>query len=185
MRVAFTRLLWAGVLLGCVAGPVSAQQTGAYAGGSIGMTSVDVCDGVGAFGVTDCDDQDIGFKIFGGFRLNENFAAEVGYVDLGEVSLAGPAGSGSIETDGFQFAGVGRLPINEQFDVFAKIGLYMWDLSASGPGGSADDDGTDIMFGFGGAWNFTEQLALRAEWERFDLDGDNVDLLSLGLQFNF
>lgn len=185
MRIVFTRLLCAGVFLGCVAGPAAAQQAGAYAGGSIGMTSVDVCDDLASLGLSECDDQDMGFKVFGGFRFHENFGAEAAYVDLGEVTVSGPGGSGSVETDGFEFAGVGTLPLNEQFDLFAKLGLYMWDVSAVGPAGSSDDDGTDLMFGLGGAWNFTEQLSARAEWERFDLDGDNVDFLSVGLQFNF
>ena len=100
-------------------------------------------------------------------------------------TVSGPGGSGSVESDGIQFAGVGIIPVNPQFDVFGKLGFFMWDVSASGPGGTADDDGTDLMFGVGAAWKFSPQLAARAEWERFDLDGDDVDFLSIGLQFNF
>lgn len=41
------------------------------------------------------------------------------------------------------------------------------------------------MLGAGVSWRFMPQLSLRGEWERFDIDGDDVDLLSIGLQFNF
>jgi len=186
MQNVFKRLLAAGgIAIGSMAGTAAAQQTGLYLGGSAGMTSVDVCDDLSGLGLTDCDDSDIGLKLFGGYRINQNFAAEVGFIDLGEVTVSGPGGSGSVESDGIQFAGVGIIPVNPQFDVFGKLGFFMWDVSASGPGGTADDDGTDLMFGVGAAWKFSPQLAARAEWERFDLDGDDVDFLSIGLQFNF
>jgi OOP family OmpA-OmpF porin len=171
--------------LTAVAQSTGAQSMGPYLGGSFGMTSVDVCDDLGFLGLTECDDSDTGFKVFGGYRINDNFAAEVGFVDLGEVTVSGPGGSASVETDGFQFAGLGVIPLNSQFELFAKLGLFMWDVSASGPTGSASDDGNDLMFGAGAAWNFTEQVAARIEWERFDVDGDDVDFWSLGVQFNF
>lgn len=63
----------------------------------------------------------------------------------------------------------------------------MWDASVNSniPGAGGSDDGTDIMFGFGGMWNFAPQFGLRAEWERFDIDSEDVDFLSVGVQFNF
>lgn len=166
-------------------GPAAAQGTGFYAGGSIGQTSVDVCDDLNGLGLTSCDDKDTGFKLFGGYNFNQNFGVEIGFVDLGEITATGPGGTARLESDGFQAVAVGIIPINPQFGVFGKLGLFMWDVTASGPGGSLSDDGTDIMFGAGVAWRFTPQLSLRGEWERFDFDGDDVDMLSVGLQFNF
>ena len=184
----FRRWAFAGSLLVAAfclsAGPAAAQGTGFYAGGSVGRTSVDVCRKLGS-GLTSCDDTDSGFKLFGGYKFNPNFGAEVAFVDLGEIKATGPGGTARLESDGLQLAAVGRFPINPQFDVFGKLGLFMWDISASGPGGSLSDDGTDIMIGAGVSWHFTRQLSLRGEWERFDIDGDDVDLLSVGLQFNF
>lgn len=168
-----------------LAAPAGAQSTGFYAGGSVGRSTVDLCDDLNGLGLTGCDDSDTGFKLFGGYEINRNFAVELGFVDLGEISATGPGGTATAETDGFQVAAVGMLPINPQFGIFGKLGAYMWDLSASGPGGSLSDDGTDIMFGAGVSWRFMPQLSLRGEWERFDIGGDDVDLLSVGLQFAF
>lgn len=184
VRRLLTLCLAGGALL-TAAIPASAQGTGFYVGAGAGVTSTDVCGGLGGLGLTSCDDEDTGFKIFGGKRLNQNLAVEVGFVDLGEITATGPGGTAQVETDGIQVAAVGILPVNPRFHVFGKVGLYLWDVSASGPGGSLSDDGTDLMFGFGAAWNLADRLDLRAEWEQFDIDGDDVDMFSVGLLYRF
>lgn len=164
----------------------NAAVAGGYAGVSGGITKIDVCDDVNAlFPGLSCDDEDTGFKVFGGYKANENFAIEGLWADLGEVSISGPGGAGTVEVDGFGLAAVGILPLNEQFGIFGKLGIYRWDASGGGDLAGAGDDGTDLMFGAGVNWNFTERFGLRVEWERYDIDGDDVDFLSLGLQFNF
>ena len=175
------------VMLFAVAGIAGAQG---YIGVGAGITSVDICDEIIALGATSCDDEDTGLKLFGGYKFNPNFAVEGAWIDLGEISASDGVVTVTEEVDGFQLAAVGIIPINPQFGIFGKVGVYMWDVSAtaSAPGfgsASASDDGTDIMFGAGANWNFSKQFGLRAEWERFDIDGDDVDFLSIGAQFNF
>jgi len=183
VRRLLTLCLAGGVLLTAI--PASAQETGFYVGAGAGVTTTDVCDSLSGLGLTSCDDEDTGFKIFGGKRFNQNFAVELGWVDLGEVAATGPGGTARVETDGIQVAAVGILPVNPRFHVFGKVGLYLWDVSASAPGLSLSDDGTDIMFGLGAAWDLVDRLDLRAEWERFDVDGDNVDMFSVGALYKF
>lgn len=170
----------AALLLG-MTGPVLAQ---AYIGAGAGMTTIDFCDEFAAPGVS-CDDGDTGLKIFGGYKFSPNLAVEGAWVDLGDVTLSSGIGSASVGTDGLEVAAVGIWPINPKWNVFGKLGLYMWDASVSTGFGSVSEDGTDLMFGFGGTWNFAERISLRAEWERFDLDGEDADFLSVGVQFNF
>jgi len=165
--------------------PASAQGSGFYVGAGAGLTTVDLCGDLIALGATSCDDEDTGFKIFGGKRINQNLAVELGWVDLGEITATGPGGTARAEVDGIQVAAVGMLPVNPRFHVFGKVGLYLWDAKISGPGGSLSDDGTDLMFGFGASWNLAERLDLRGEWERFDVDGDDIDMLSVGLLYRF
>jgi OOP family OmpA-OmpF porin len=171
------------VMLFAVAGTATAQG---YIGVGAGITTMDVCDDFTGLGLTDCDDEDTGLKLFGGYKVNPNFAVEGAWVDLGEIlSLTGPGGTATVEIDGFQIAGVGTIPINPQFGIFGKLGAYMWDASGGGVASGVSDDGTDIMFGAGVMWNSSRQLGFRAEWERFDIDDENVDFLSVGVQFNF
>jgi len=175
------------VMLFGVAGTAAAQG---YIGVGAGITTFDLCDDLNALGLTSCDDKDTGWKLFGGYKFTPNFAVEGAWIDLGEVSASDGFVTVTGEVDGFQIAAVGIFPINPQFGIFGKVGAYMWDVSAtaSAPGfasASASDDGTDIMFGAGVSWNFTSNFGLRAEWERFDIDGDGLDFLSVGVQFNF
>ena len=50
---------------------------------------------------------------------------------------------------------------------------------------SAKTDGTDISFGLGVNYNFTRNLGVRAEWERFKLDDADADLISVGIVWRF
>jgi OOP family OmpA-OmpF porin len=176
----------AGLLVLTLCSFTGIASAGGYVGAGAGITTVDVCDDInGAFPGLSCDDEDTGFKIFGGYKANEHFAIEALWADLGEVSVSGPGGSLSLSVDGFGAAAVGILPLNEKFGLFGKIGMFMWDISGGGLASGASDDGTDIMFGAGVNWNLTQKFGLRAEWERFDVDGDDVDFLSIGAQFNF
>lgn len=57
--------------------------------------------------------------------------------------------------------------------------------------GSASDSGTNtnVAWGLGGGYNFTKNLGVRLEWERFraEFQGEkeDVDLLSVGLNYRF
>jgi len=174
-----------GAALGTAALPAAAQGSGPYFGISAGTTSVDLCNQVAGLGLTSCDDKDTGLKVFGGARVSPNFAFEIGWVDLGKVTLSGPGGTGQITVDGIQAAALGIAPVSPQVHLFGKLGFFLWDGKATAPGLSLTDDGTDIMFGFGVGWNITKNLTLRGEWENFDIDGDDVTMFSVGLQINF
>lgn len=175
----------AGLWMAALCSFTGGASAGGYIGAGAGLTTVDVCDDLNSLGATSCDDEDTGLKVFGGYKFNPNFAVEGLWADLGEVSATGPGGTATVEVDGFGAAAVGIIPLNEQFSIFGKVGAFMWDASGGGAASGTDDDGTDIMFGAGVSWDFTSRFGVRAEWERFDIDGDDVDFLSVGLQINF
>ena len=155
----------------------ASAANGFYAGVSVGEASIDACDDV--VGATSCDDSDTSWKIFGGYDLNEYFAVEAAWVDMGEISASGPGVSVTAEGDGFVADVKGTLPINDQFGVFAKVGLISWELEGGGAASGLEDDGNDAMYGVGAHYMFTEQFGVVAEWERFDTD-DEVDMWSVG-----
>lgn len=166
--------------------PAFAKDTGAYAGGSIGLTTVDICGELAAVGATTCDDEDTGFKLFGGYKFNRNLAVEGGFVDFGEISASNATSSVTVSSDALFAAAVGILPVSSNFSVFGKLGFFMWDLTGTGTGiGTVSDDGTDILIGLGLGFDITERLTIRAEWEDYDGGGDGVTFLSAGLQYNF
>jgi OmpA-OmpF porin, OOP family len=177
--------------------PAVAQDSGFYVGGALGQSKVDLdCTGAAT-----CDDKDTSWKIFGGYQFNRNFALEFGYVDLGEAALSGPTPpfgttSAKLESTAFELVGVGMLPIVNRFSIYGKLGLYRADTDAQATAtalGSAkeSDSNTDLTFGVGVRYDFTRNLGIRAEWQRYaDVsagafgEGD-IDVTSVGLLWRF
>jgi OOP family OmpA-OmpF porin len=152
-------------------------------GASVGQTNAAVDDQISF------DADGTGWKVFVGFRFFKFLGIEGGYRDFGSpgTSLAGV--SAEVEPRGVDVYGVGVLPI-KKLELWAKIGLIYWDetLSVTGAGTPQEDDdsGTDGAFGFGIAWKFADWIALRGEWEEFDLGAaDDVRFLSVGVDFRF
>lgn len=177
--------------------PVLAQDAGFYAGGAFGQSKIkDACDGLGA-GIS-CDDTDSSWKIFGGYQFNKNFAAELGYVDLGKATASAPGVTANVKAKGFEFLGVGTLPLSDGFSAYGKLGFFRWDADASiaipafGALGTFSESGTDVTFGIGVKYDFTKNVAARLEWQRYkDLGNDatigksDVDVMSIGVVFKF
>lgn len=157
------------------------------------------------------DKSDTGFKLQVGYQINDNFAIEGGYVDLGEYSLKGSL-AGDVNGDDFEgvykakakstainLDGVFILPLGSDWSLFAKVGVVRAEtkqslsLYVAGEGGSDSSKKTRTTghYGLGGAYNLTKDVSVRLEWERFnqlgsdDLMGKaNVDLFSLGIAYH-
>lgn len=177
--------------------PAAAQDAGFYLGAAIGQTQVDL----DCTGASTCDDKDSSWKIFAGYQLNRNFALEFGYADLGEASLSGPTPpfgttSAKIEATAFELVAVGLLPIADRFSIYGKLGLYRADTDAQATvtalgSASESDSNTDLTFGVGVRYDFTRNLGIRAEWQRYsDVsagafgEGD-IDVIGIGLLWKF
>jgi OmpA-OmpF porin, OOP family len=154
-------------------------QNDFYAGASIGQATIDACSGI-----TSCDDEDTGWKIFGGWEFNSNLAFEAAWVDFGEIDGSIDGLKVSAELDGLSLAAKGTLSLNDQFGLFGKFGMIMWDLEGGGAASGIDDDGSDLLYGLGAEYIFTDQLSFVAEWEWYDIDED-VDFFSIGVLYKF
>jgi OOP family OmpA-OmpF porin len=146
----------------------TASAEGFYVGAGLGQTTVKA-DGF--------KDDDIGFKIFGGYAFNQNFAAEIEYLD------GGTAKDDGIKAEASYFAAsvVGSIPLGNAFSLFARLGFAAWDLDTN----VGDDDGEDLLYGIGAAFNVTEQLQVRLEWEAIDVDGGDADTIGVNALFKF
>ena len=189
-----------------------ADDTGWYGGINIGQSSANIDDakitdnllggGFVSASVAD-DDSDTGYKLFGGYRFNKNFALEGGYFDLGKFGYTAttvPAGTltGTIKLRGLNLDAVGIVPINEKLSVFGRIGLNYAEArdSFSGTGAvtvlnpSPSKRDVNYKFGLGIQYDFTPSLGMRVEAERYRIDdavgskGD-IDLVSVGLLYRF
>ncbi|MDX1302061.1 outer membrane beta-barrel protein [Photobacterium sp.] len=166
------------------------NMSGAYVGGVIGVTQFEfssedkawIADGSGAI-----DDSDTGFKLFGGYQFNRYTAIEGFYADLGGVKIKYPNEELKMNTgaNSFGVSGLGILPVSDNLEIFAKVGLQSWNAKLINKDGLfVGDNGTDLIFGVGVAFRVA-QVSLRGEFERYDFDDTNVEMISVGINYNF
>jgi OOP family OmpA-OmpF porin len=188
----------AGFLVACALILSAAQALAqSFLGASIGQSEIDdeatrelrlITSGT-------VDGKDTAWKIFGGYMFNRHFGFESAYVRLGDVNYSGVFSSlavtgGKLEVSGFNVAAIGNLPVTEQFSVFGKIGLFLWEAEANDTTASigaffTSDDGSDVSFGVGLGYEFTRSLGVRAEWELFKAAEADATLLSVGFLWRF
>ena len=201
------------VALAVIASPFAmADADGWYIGANVGQSQAEIDDAKirrsllgGGFSSTTIsnDDSDTGYKVFGGYQINKNFAIEGGYFNLGEFGFKAttvPAGTlnGRIEVQGLNLDVVGMLPITEKFSAFGRAGVTYAEsedrFTGTGLVSVADRNPSETeanyKYGLGVQYDFTEALGMRVEAERYRIndavgnDGD-IDLVSLGLVYRF
>jgi OmpA-OmpF porin, OOP family len=162
-----------------LAGPASAQMSNimssAYIGASIGQSDLgDACGGLAS-----CDDKDTAWKVFGGYQINRTFGVELGYANLGEITVPG-AGA---EVTAIELLGIAAIPVGP-VSLYGKLGFARGKVKGTGALGGVSDTSTDLTYGIGVQYDFTKQLGIRGEWQRYDFD-DAVDVMSIGVVFRF
>ena len=152
--------------------------------------------------ITD-DDRDTGYKLFGGYKFNKNFALEGGYFDLGKFSFVAttvPPGTltGQIKLRGINLDALGILPITNNFSAFGRVGVHYTEARDTFSGTGAvvvtnprpSKKEANLKVGVGVQYDVTPSLGLRAEAERYRINdavgnrGD-IDVYSLGLLYRF
>jgi hypothetical protein len=175
-------------MLALVSTAAHAVDHGVYLGAGVSQVKLDnVGKDFDTGNLNDFKLDDTSWKLIGGFRALDNFAAELNYFDLGDESKT--VGGQSFRADGKAYGAfaVGLYPIGP-IDLFAKAGLVRWESNAvaAGPlGFRFDDKGTE--FGWGaGAQARLGSLGGRLEYEHFDVDHtDGVEALSLSVFWTF
>src|SRR5690349_2349845 len=195
----------------CGSAVAQEQTRGFYAGASLGQSKFKgACDAEAGITLSNCNDSDTSWKIFGGYQFTPNLALEVGYNDFGRISsdatvvVGGSTfrGNAKIEATAFELTGVGMLPLGHQFSLYGKLGVYYAETKASAsvqqttpPFGSGSfsqsDNNSNLTFGFGARYDFTKNIAVRAEWQRFSKVGSDdtgkgdIDVLAIGGLYRF
>lgn len=152
---------------------VSAQDR--FVGVGAGVADIDDASDVNGIQLT-MDDNDIGWKLYGGMFITDYFGFEAGWTDLGDMNK----NSVDIETEGFTAAGLVAFPIGKTFQIYGKAGVFFWDQDVN----TINFDGEDVMYGVGARLRVMDQFHVRVEWERYDTKFE-TDLITLsgGIQF--
>ena len=159
------------------------------------------------------EDTDIGYNATFGYRFNRYFAAELGLAQFGSVESTAKGdldfGGGFVPTSlklsfsagGPMMSVVGFLPLNDKFELFARVG-YLFTSSEreltsnvdgeSGGFGSAKGDSQDLVLGVGAAFNFNQVYSVRFEYQQLDELGqddrtglEDLNVIGLGVVVRF
>ncbi len=189
------RLVFAGILISLSLGAQADEHgfEGWYAGGTLGVTSFDddgAFDFDGPFGATDFDDRDGGWGFFGGYRFNENFAVEGRWNELGEYRVSTPLfTTDTVESKAFSFHLVGLLPLNDNWELTAGLGVASVDTNC--PGCSTE---TGTVVGFGAAYRTSPNMSFIFGYDLYFYEEDagggsefdiEIDVTQIGLRYNF
>jgi len=163
----------------------------AYVGVSLGRASLEASP-------TDIDldidfnGDDSGFKVFGGYRFKRFLALEGSYFDLGNIDDSVLGFSFLADVKGVDACAVARLSAGRWFEFYGRAGLAYWDVEATVIDEETDhritrnDRDSGWTFGVGGAVRINRHLALRVEWQVYELEqSDSVSFASLGLEVGF
>ena len=200
------------VALAAIASPIAvAAELGWYGGLGLGVSRAYIDDdrirselsGVSLSTSIDNDDRDFGFKLYGGYKFNKNFALEGGYFNLGEFGFTAnttPTGTytGSGKFQGLNLDLVGILPVSEKFSAFGRVGYIYTETKDTFSGTGAvtvtnpnpEKKEGNYKYGLGLQYDLTRSLGLRAEWERYRVNdavgnkGD-IDMALIGLIYTF
>lgn len=138
-----------------------------YAGVDGGSTKID-----------DFGDNKGSYGIFLGYNFHENFAAEIGARRLGSWGFNGV----DVDADQYQASVVGTLPLQNNFNVFGRLGYNKLKASASYNGYTADADDSGVLYGVGVGYSFTPTISGRIEFQKPSSDSHNV---SAAVAFQF
>jgi OOP family OmpA-OmpF porin len=120
-------------------------------------------------------------KLFGGYQLNPNFAVEAGVTELGAVNSPG----GQVDSYGTFVDAVGILPLSNQWSLLGRAGVAHMAINTP----TGDDGGNGLKVGLGAEYAISKSVAIRGEWERYQLTGfgnnPNADQFTIGVKVGF
>src|SRR5471030_597336 len=134
-----------------------------------------------------------------GDDIDKTWAVEGGYTDFGskgyDYTNGATGAAGSIHTDAHSLylAGKGTLPINDQFNVFGKLGAARNHNSVDATGDAAGLNGsgskTALYASVGGEYLLNKNVSLSLEYENYgknDIDvGRKTGAITAGVRYNF
>lgn len=159
----------------CAADP--RNETPFYLGGSLGSSSFSVpSHGISApAGGKKADKSGTAFKVYGGYRLTENFGVEAGYARLGRVSQwASVNGQPTLQSgsgDAFYGAATVHWPLGDSFALNGRLGLARGKISGNhsqtASGQKISGHAFGMMAGVGAEYRMSRNISLTADYDHF------------------
>lgn len=148
---------------------------------------------------------------YGGFRAkggdfdddNDFFEGKFGgyftpYIGMeASATYFGNYGGDALSADvkGYGISLLGRLPLSDNWGLYAKGGQFFWDTDVDSALGSYSIDGDDFFYGVGMDFGLTSSVSMIVEYNRYDIDtrvddlpgaeSTDLDTLQVGVRFRF
>jgi len=209
----FKTALFASMLL--VAGSAVAADSGFYVGAGVGYGKININEGkldrlfnnefdfLGApleVSKSSVSQGATPYSLTVGYRFGKYFATELSYIDLGNANYKATVYDyeadenvgrikGQWDAKGWPLSVLGIWPIDDSWEVFGRVGLFMGDVKLSAkatyPGGElicvdgscakghTSANSNEFIGGVGVNYNFMEQWAARLEWQALPSLGNN------------
>lgn len=157
------------------------SDSGLYLGGSVGQSSVESDFG----GSVNFNEDDTGYKVLLGYNVGLlpllDLGVEADYRDFGTFKSGDVVKVDVVAYDVFGVVGLNFGPLG----LFGKVGYSNTDADAVIEDIKTSDSDSATTYGVGAKFQIGS-LALRAEYETFDIDGlDDVNMVSVGATITF
>lgn len=141
-------------------------------------------------GISSANTRTEGWKVYTGYQLNKYLGAEGGYANLNEFTATKGTTRIETESNAWTLSAVGSYPLTDKLSVMARLGAAYVQTSTDSKVGTAlaersGKDSYEPYYGLGVKYALLDNIDLRAEWERFDLDKSNIDLMTAGFAMKF
>lgn len=167
------------VLLLLGAAPAHAQTSYWYTGLGVGYSRIQFYPADFQVSSTDTKKEfDAGIKGFLGYQINRNWAAELGYANVGKFNYKAASAGFSEDLDygvtGFGFSLVPTVPFTRKFSVFGRFGAFFSQarLTVRNLGILTQDSDPTLLTGFGMQYFFAGESGIRIEFENFGTVGN-------------
>ncbi|MBE0484080.1 MAG: InlB B-repeat-containing protein [Bacterioplanes sp.] len=136
-------------------------------------------------------------RVFLGYQWNSYWGLETGLIDLGEITTRFNGLDSNVRAADFKkvapgtgrgvdFAVVGRYPLNDDFDVTAKLGILVWHTSLNlESGGSYSHSGHDALVGLGIDYRVNTLWSTHVSLDRYKIERDVSNFISAGFSYHF
>lgn len=142
-----------------------------------------------------------GWKVYSGYQFNNYLGVEGGYANLNDATGSNPGNIFKTKSDAWTLDALMSYPLTDKFSVTGRLGAayvltetdtitFVASPPLTPPGvlnkrTRTGKDSYEPHYGVGIRYALFNNMDLRAEWERFDLDHYNIDLMTAGLAVKF
>lgn len=147
------------------------------------------------------DEKETAYKAYLGYQINNHFALEGGYYNLGRFDYSANTPSGNINGsgryDGISLDLVGQYPLSQKFALLGSVGAHYSRNNVRYNGGTtgianpySSNHDLNYKYGVGAQYKINDGIYMRALAERYHFKDpvatdDNVNMYSLNLVIPF